>query len=107
MASSNPSLKYEKNDNPHNDRSEIRKADGTHIIKVTCPVCEVKYGYNELDGDPGCVACEENQSFKQAKIDKLEKLAKEAEAAEKEAEEFLKKEKALKDRIAKAKDKVK
>jgi hypothetical protein len=105
MAKANVSSKYQVNVNENNDRSPIRKADGTKIMKITCPVCNVKYGYNELDGDPGCQQCDVNRAIAEEKLNRLAKLEAEAEAAEKDAEEFAKKEKALKDRIAKAKGK--
>lgn len=103
MANANPSSKYEINTNPNNDRSPIRKADGTVIRKVTCPVCKCRYGFNTLTGDPGCEQCDINRAIAEEKVLRLKKLAEEAERLEKENAEFAKQEKALKDRIEKAK----
>ena len=110
MANANPSFKnerktiYEKDQgNPDGDRSPIRKNAGRHVIKVTCPACQVRYGYNELDGDPGCLQCEANQTVKKMAQERLEKLEAEAIAAEKDAVEYAEKEAALKKRISDAK----
>ena len=110
MANANPSLKNDIDPkykaiqgNPDGDLSPIRKNSGTKIMKVTCPACQVRYGYNELDGDPGCLQCEANQTVKKIAAERLDKLEAEAIQAEKDAIEYAEKEKALKDRIANAK----
>jgi len=110
MANARPSLKNEVDakylkdqGNPDRDMSPIRKNAGTHMIKVTCPACAVRYGYNELDGDPGCLQCEANQTVKALAKERLDKLEAEAIAAEKDAIEYAEKEAALKKRIADAK----
>ena len=110
MANANPSLKNEveakflkDQGNEHNDRSPIRKNAGTKIMKVTCPACQVRYGYNELDGDPGCLQCEANQTVKKIAAERLDKLEAEAIQAEKDALEYAEKEGELKKRIANAK----
>jgi len=110
MANANPSLKNEvdakylkQQGNPDGDVSPIRKNAGTKIMKVTCPACQVRYGYNELDGDPGCLQCEANQTVKKIAAERLEKLEAEAIAAEKDAIEYAEKEAELKKRIANAK----
>jgi len=89
--------------NPDGDISPIRKNAGTKIMKVTCPKCTIRYGYNELDGDPGCLQCEANQTVKALAREKLERLEAEAVEAEKDALEYAEKEAALKKRIADAK----
>jgi len=107
MANANPSIKtdpkYTKfQGNPNGDISPIRKNAGTKIMKVTCPVCTIRYGYNELDGDPGCLQCEANQTVKALAKERLERLEAEAIQAEKDAIEYAEKESALKKRIADA-----
>jgi hypothetical protein len=105
MADANPSLKsdrYNVDTNPNKDKSPIRKADGTNIIKVSCPICGAKYGYNSLDGDPGCQDCEAREAARLIKQQKLDALEAEAERIEKENAEFAEKEAALKARIDKA-----
>ena len=110
MANANPSLKNdidpkykEIQGNPDGDVSPIRKNAGTRIMKVTCPKCTIRYGYNELDGDPGCLQCEANQTVKALAKEKLDRLEAEAIQAEKDALEYAEKEAALKKRISDAK----
>jgi hypothetical protein len=116
MANAKPSIKQQRLDtsdgvdvkykvdqgNPDEDRSPIRRNAGTKIMKVTCPVCTIRYGYNELDGDPGCLQCEANQTIKKIAADRLEKLEAETIQAEKDALEYAEKEAALKKRMANA-----
>jgi len=108
MANAKPSLKVDPKftkdqGNEHNDRSPIRKNAGTKIMKVTCPKCTIRYGYNELDGDPGCLQCEANQTVKALAKEKLDRLESEAIQAEKDAIEYAEKEAELKKRIDNAK----
>jgi uncharacterized Zn finger protein (UPF0148 family) len=108
MANAKPSLKIDPKytadqGNEHKDKSPIRMNAGTKIMKTACPVCQTRYGYNVLDGDPGCLQCEANITVKKLARERLEKLEAEAIQAEKDAIEYAEKEAGFKKRIADAK----